>query len=133
MASTIDELAATVEARGITLHWVDLGARHGQYTPPSTITINPCRPATVQLCTLAHELGHYELGHTPTTDPVVHARQERAADLYAARMLISRVEYQLAEQLHGPHPAALARELGVVSWVIRAYQQHLGETIGAVA
>ena len=125
MARSLDELIALTEADGLTLHWRDLGTRHGQYEPPRRIVLNPHRPETAQACTLAHELAHYRLGHTAQSDPVLHVRQEAAADRYAARLLISPAEYALAERLVGPSPGALAKELGVLTWVVLAYQDAL--------
>lgn len=125
MPRTLDDLVIDAEACGLTVDWRPLGARHGQYEPPARIVINPARPVTVQLCTLAHELAHHALGHAPTHDPVLAARQEALADRYAAELLISPAEYALAERLAGPDPVGIARELGVVSWVVKAYRRAL--------
>lgn len=57
----------------------------------------------------AHELGHAFYRDEIHGDP----RLELRADQYAARLLISEDEYRAAEQLHGPHPGAIAHELGV--------------------
>ena len=58
---------------------------------------------------LAHEIGHTFYGDEHHGDP----RLELRADQYAARLLISEDAYRAAEHLHGPHPGAIAQELGV--------------------
>lgn len=125
MGATFEKIEREADLSGITIRWADLGTRHGQYEPPTTIVLNPHRPLIVQTCTLAHELAHHQLGHRPTADPVLRARQEVQADRFAAQMLVSPLDFERAELLTGGHTAALARELGVVSWVVRAYRQVL--------
>lgn len=66
---------------------------------------------------LAHELGHAYYGDEAHGDP----RLELRADQYAARLLISEDAYRAAEQLHGPHPGAIAHELGVNLEVIKTW------------
>lgn len=76
----------------------------------------------MQRCTLAHEMGHWFHGHDWTRD---HDRlaDERQADQYAAELLISPLEYAIAEQLHGPHPGAIAKELEVTRNLVTLWQQ----------
>lgn len=66
---------------------------------------------------LAHELGHAFYGDEQHGDP----RLELRADQYAARLLISEDEYRAAEHLHGPHPGAIAHELGVTPDVVTTW------------
>ena len=73
------------------------------------------------LSVLAHELGHYTLGHTCAQS--IHG--ERLADEWAARLLIPVSDYRLAETLHGNNNYYLARELGVTHKIIEAYQRSL--------
>lgn len=70
------------------------------------------------LSVLAHELGHYSLGHTCAQS----RNGERLADEWAARLLISPSEYRVAESLYGTNTYNLARELGVTDRLVRAYQ-----------
>lgn len=73
------------------------------------------------ISTLAHELGHLHLLHGCTQGTT----GEREADLYAARLLITPVEYALAEQLHGTSTTNIADELGVTRWAVDAYRAWL--------
>ena len=68
--------------------------------------------------TFAHELGHAIHEDRPTHDPWVHARQERRADEFAARFLVTPEAMASAEAEHGPHDGALAIELGVTTHII---------------
>ncbi len=74
---------------------------------------------------LAHELGHAHLGHLPTRHPAFRARQERQADEWAARRLITPSAYAAAEQLRGTHLASLAFELDVTIEIVLAFQRVL--------
>ncbi|MDN8624550.1 ImmA/IrrE family metallo-endopeptidase [Corynebacterium kroppenstedtii] len=71
-----------------------------------------------ELSILAHELGHAihgDLGHgTP--------RQEARADRFAANLLITEDEYRQAEILYGPHPGAIAHELGVTNHLVAVWR-----------
>ncbi|RTE47926.1 hypothetical protein [Actinobaculum sp. 352] len=67
----------------------------------------------------AHELGHLALGHVGPQD----AKGEDRADEWAARRLISPVEYAAAERILGPNPFLLGVELGVTMRIVRAWQR----------
>lgn len=97
---------------GIKVVWRDMGRRHGEYRQ-GTITLNPDRTQEVQRIVLAHELGHAALRHRGTDDPGLTARQEREADRFAAMLLVGPEEHRRAEEMYGPHPGAVAAELGV--------------------
>ena len=73
-------------------------------------------------CTLAHEIAHHVANDQPTNNPWIKARQERKADEQAAKWLISPVEYALAEKIHGPHPSAIAQELGVTVALVETWR-----------
>lgn len=62
--------------------------------------------------TLMHELVHRMLGHEPTGDERLDARQEKACEEEAARLLIPLVRLADAH-LWGKHPSELAEELWV--------------------
>lgn len=69
-------------------------------------------------CVLAHEISHakhHDIGCK--TD----AYTEQRADVEAAKMLISQTDYVTAEILYGNDECAIARELSVMPWIIRAY------------
>lgn len=66
---------------------------------------------------LAHELGHAFYRDETHGDP----RLELRANQWAARLLISEDAYRAAEHLHGPHPGAIAHELGVTPDVVATW------------
>ena len=83
-------------------------------------------------CALAHELGHATLMHEPTIFAHVAAKQERAADAWAAHFLIDNTEYQYAEQKYGTRTDWIAQELGVLQRLVDAYEctlTKLGDTV----
>ena len=71
---------------------------------------------------LAHELGHAHHGDTPTGNGHYDQRQERRADEYAARLLISPVEFEAAAAWHHGHLPAIADELEVTKHLLRTWQ-----------
>lgn len=109
---TLDDLIAEAEARGLRVKWADLGRRAGELHSSGLVRLNHRRTAGTQRVALAHELGHHHCGHDWSAMHDV-ARDEREADLYAASLLFSPVEYALAERLYDGHPAGIARELDV--------------------
>ncbi len=99
------------------------GPTRGGFDPAhSIIRVAPGMSARTTRSVLAHELGHATLRHAPTTHARLSARQERQADAWAARLLISPQAYAAAENLRGPHPASLAFELDVTVELVIAYQ-----------
>ncbi|MFD9631069.1 ImmA/IrrE family metallo-endopeptidase [Streptomyces violascens] len=74
-------------------------------------------------CSLGHELAHIELGHhrcSYGTAPVLSTlSQERAAELWAARKLISVVEVTIAKE-SGLPTNTIAHALGVTERMYRA-------------
>lgn len=119
----MDDLIWRAGVMGHHVVFRDLGSRSGEVHSGSVIIINPRRSLLTQRVTLAHELGHVHHGHDWRGR---HDRQrdEREADLWAARHLIGAVEYRMAERLVGSHPGALAKELGVTTALVRFYQAH---------
>ena len=92
----------------------------GYFDTSDTIVVNSSMTETYQREVLAHELGHAWYGHDWRL-PHDRDRDERQADMYAARLLISPTEYALAEAIC-PHPGAIAKELGVATYLIHAWQ-----------
>lgn len=74
-----------------------------------------------QRCTLAHEAVHAWSGHTGPCAPVTEAW----VDEQAAGLLVTEQAYARAEQLHGADVHAIADELDVTDWIVRAYQRTL--------
>lgn len=97
---------------GVHVAFRDLGRASGYWLGSGLIVVNYRSTEQVQRLTLAHELGHCHHGHDWTREHD-QERDEREADRFAARLLISREAYADAERLVGNHPGALARELGV--------------------
>ncbi|WP_455905275.1 ImmA/IrrE family metallo-endopeptidase [Microbacterium sp.] len=121
----MEALLRLLEQNG--LHLVERRGRcHGGYEPQTaTIRVSPGLTRRATSSVVAHELAHAVLGHTPTADPSIRARQERRADEWAARLLISADAYAEAEKARGTHPASLAFELGVTIEIVTAYQRLL--------
>lgn len=103
-------------------------ARHGRgpkgHYRHATRTISIRRGLTgpALRCTLAHELAHAVAGDEPTGVQWVDDLREIRADEQAARWLISPDAYAAAEHLVGPHPGAIARELGVTLHILQVWQ-----------
>ena len=122
---TFPMLATEAEKVGLRISWEAMQPGFSGAIDVVTGTIYldrhlDCRPRYA-LSVLAHELGHYTLGHTCAQS--IHG--ERLADEWAAQLLIPVSDYRLAETLHGNNHYSLARELGVTHKIIEAYQRSL--------
>lgn len=117
------ELIEHAEAQGLRVLWRDLGRRNGELTKAGLVVLNPRKSETTQRITLAHEIGHWHHGHDWTRTHDVE-RDERQADLYAARLLIDPHALEQAARLHGGHPGAIARELGVTTRLVALWVAH---------
>lgn len=100
-------------------------------TKGGIVVLNPRRTMLTQRVTLAHEMGHWHHGHDWTIDHD-RERDEREADTYAARLLISPAEYALAEHLVGSHPGAIAAELGVTRRLVQLWRDDYGQPLRMV-
>lgn len=118
---TLEDLIAAAEEMGLRIKWANLGRRSGELRRSGLVLLNHRKSTLTQRCTLAHEMGHWTLGHDWSLYHDVE-RDEQAADAWAARLLISPVDYALAERMHGPHVGALARELEVSSRLVEAWR-----------
>lgn len=117
----MDSLIAHAEAMGLRVVFRDLGRRSGEVHSSGVVYLNHRKSDLTQRVTLAHECGHWALGHDWSRDHNVE-RDEREADSYAASLLISPQSYAYAELLVGPHPGALAKELGVTRRLVELRQ-----------
>ena len=72
---------------------------------------------------LAHELGHADHGDLPTGNGYFDQRQEQRADAYAARLLISPVEFEAAAIWHQDHLPAIADELEVTHHLLKIWME----------
>lgn len=121
----MDQLLRLVETHGLRL--VEHPGRScGGYDPRSaTIRIAPGMSARTTRSVIAHELGHAVLGHEYTADPTERDRQERSADEWAARLLITPTAYAEAEVARDGHAASIAFDLGVTVDLVLAYRRLL--------
>ncbi|MFC9765250.1 ImmA/IrrE family metallo-endopeptidase [Rhodococcus jostii] len=72
--------------------------------------------------TLSHELGHALYGDDPGCGEHFHARQERAADQFAARLLIDPCEVEALETAYGPNWPKIAYEMGVTDRLLAVWR-----------
>lgn len=114
------EMLAAIHGITITTH---TGGEKGRwYSNTRTISIRRDLGWVNARCTLAHELGHAICGHDSKAEGWLKNRQEREADIFAANVLIDPSEYKSAELLYGPHPGAIAHELGVTNHLVTVWQ-----------
>ena len=115
-----NDLISLAESAGITVAW-HCGGPKGAWLPHERrISLRHGMDEVTTRCTMAHELAHMVLGHpAPASD-----RQERQADRFAARLLVSPVEYALAEQIYEAHPQQIAAELGVTNEVLSVWRDY---------
>ncbi|MCT1477703.1 ImmA/IrrE family metallo-endopeptidase [Microbacterium sp. p3-SID336] len=107
------------------------GRTRGGFDPVAgTIRLAPGMSRRTARSVLAHELGHAQLGHHPTALASARARQERRADEWAARRLITPAAYAEAEAARGTHLASLAFELDVTIELVAAFQRLLRQDPG---
>ena len=111
------------ESIGVTLTR-HTGGRKGWYDHP-TCTISTRRGMSIAQyrTTLAHELGHAAHGDLPTGNGYFDQRQEQRADAYAARLLISPVEFEAAAIWHQDHLPAIADELEVTHHLLKIWME----------
>lgn len=103
--------------------WLPDGHKGGWFPDYELILLREGLSHVEQLCTLAHELGHAHHEHVPGAAGWWSARQEHQADRFAARLLVSSVEYECAERLYGHEVSGLAHELGVTRHVVEVWQK----------
>lgn len=96
-------------------------SRYGLVVDRRTIVVSSRLHSDFEREVLAHEIGHIKYGHDLRSRHDM-PRDERRADLYAARLLISPTEYALAEALCDGDPCAIARELRVSTKLLRTWQ-----------
>jgi hypothetical protein len=115
-----ERLLAHAADLGLAVEWADLGdVRRGVYLDDERLIVLNNRLTLPQAtATLAHEIGHATFGDRASTP-----RAERRASEYGAALVIDAQDYERAERLVGPHPAALATELGVTRHLVEAWQR----------
>lgn len=119
---TIDNLEDLAISLGVTL-CTHVGGKKGLWnTPRRAISIRRGLHPVAHLCTLAHEVGHATLGHDSAAVGWWRAKQELAANRWAARQLITIEEYAAAERIH-QSLSGVAHELGVTVFMVEAWQE----------
>ncbi|MDN5687786.1 MAG: ImmA/IrrE family metallo-endopeptidase [Brachybacterium sp.] len=119
---TMTDLVTIAHADGIRVWWRHLNGRDGQWSARHrSIWLEHDLTAVKARSVLAHELGHAALGH----DGPQNEQHELGAWQWAAQLLLSQPAYATAETVVGPHPGAVADELGVSRSVVLAYQRTL--------
>ena len=121
MAPNLEMLAT---AHGITITPHTGGDKGRWYINTRTISIRRDLGWINTRCTLAHELGHALNNHDSTATGWLYTRQEGEADLWAANTLIDPADYRNAELIYGPHPGAIAAELGVTVHLVTVWKHH---------
>jgi hypothetical protein len=116
----LDQLFQHCADLGIDVEWADLGgSRHGEYhLERDTIRLSLRLTRRQTIACLGHEMGHRVFGDSTSTPAI-----ERRAWEYAAALLITPLEYQLAEEVVGHQMSALATELEVTPKVIEAWRR----------
>lgn len=110
------------------------GEHLGGYRPDeNTVRLRPGLPRRAARSVLAHEIGHHVLGHLPQPFGPLRKRQERAANEWAARHLISAAGYAEAERIHEGHVGTIAHTLDVHPELVIAYQRILQRALIASA
>ncbi|MEW4620732.1 ImmA/IrrE family metallo-endopeptidase [Corynebacterium amycolatum] len=113
-----NELISIAEAAGVRVTWHKRGPKGAWIPYERRISLRHGMDDASTRCTMAHELAHMWLGHpAPASN-----KQERQADRFAAQLLVSPVEYALAEQIYEARPQLIAAELGVTNEVLAVWR-----------
>ena len=117
LSTNLDALIDVAEARGYQVRWHRGGPKAAWIPTQNIVTVRVGMDDVTTLCALAHELGHAYYGDPPGH----HGAHEQRADRFAARLLVSPVDYAAAEALYGPQPQLLAHELGVTVKILKTW------------
>ena len=119
--TTLD-LEQLAESLGLHLEHHESGPKGYYQHHTRTISLRAGLTERQHRSTLAHELGHAIRGDT-FTGTVFDQRAERAADQFAAELLITSEAYQAAEAIHGPNLDAIGHELGVTVHLLQVWRK----------
>ena len=119
--TTAHNLEKLAEKVGATVLEHD-GGEKGRYYGRGIISIRKNLGPVNYKCTLAHELAHHILQHDPAAKGWIYDKQEAQAERWAAKLLISPIDYQTLESQYGPHAPHLAHELGVTVQLLETWQ-----------
>jgi len=113
----LDALIDVAEDRGYHVLWHRGGPKAAWLPRRRVVTLRVGMGDSDTLCSLAHELGHAHYG-----DPPGHfGPHELRADCFAAKLLVSPIDYAAAEALYGPYPQLIAAELGVTVRILNTW------------
>lgn len=120
---TIEELIAFAQRAGARVYFLPLTGLNGALSVEGDILINSRLTQGAQRVTLAHELGHLAKGHDWS---MKHdkAKDERQADLYAARLLIKAKDYAEVEKIFDGCQSSIAKELGVTPGLLELWREN---------
>lgn len=107
---------------GLEIEYGPLDDMNAVLLPGGHVVVNDRRSDATQRYALAHECGHWFYGHDWRREHD-RERDERQADLYAARTLISIEDYARAERIAGSHVGLIARELMVPARLILLWRE----------
>lgn len=116
---------------GLRIKFTALGRRTAELHSSGLIYVNHERPLILQRAAVAHECGHWVHGHDWSRDHD-QDRDERQADMYAARLLISAQAYADAERVAGPHIGAIAKELCVPGRLVELWRDAYLRQVGVI-
>lgn len=116
---------------GLRIKFASLSRRAAELHASGLIVVNPTRVPRIQRMAVAHECGHWVHGHDWTA---AHdrPRDERQADTYASRLLITPEAYASAERCVGSHPGAIARELDVTARLVELWREDYLRRVGVI-
>lgn len=110
------------DRQGIYLTTHSDGGQKGLWLPQwKIISLHQDLGETQARCTLAHELGHWWHGDLGCGQ--YQGKEERKADFYAAKLLISPAEYATCETMYGPEPHVIAHHLGVTVHLVKKWRE----------
>lgn len=119
----MQQLFDYADAFGLTVEYAPLRNRDGEYRDDlKRIRLREGMPIRLLRSVLAHELGHAVFGDVPSMFGPSNAKMERRASEWAALRLITPDQYREVEQIRDGHVASMAHDLGVVDWIVTAYQ-----------
>lgn len=124
MVRSLDDLIAQAEEMGLRVEEHPLRTHNALLLPGGVIVLNTRRTDVTRRYALAHECGHWHHGHDWRAQHD-RKRDEREADSYASRLLISIDDYAHAEALAGGHVGAMAQILEVPPLIVEAYRRTL--------
>lgn len=118
---TLDQLLTQCHQRHIHVAFLPFHISGAYYLPERLIVIDSRLSEREQLAVLAHEYVHACFWHDGHQSPEIEAAVNRRA----AQLLVSPIEYVLAEKVYGGNVFLIAEELNLPTWIIQAYQETL--------